>query len=1229
MKIKNKNFNAIILTALFSLMLLTPAFSALSSQKEEKFNNFFDQGYSYDSFDITKTIDNNRFVPDEDVAFAGEQNDIGYNIDAGNRIQRAIPIYASEPSDEKPGRGRTGSLEPNGGDSEDWYRYSVCSGQNIQVSINSNQNYDIEICDINGNPVGTSFTADTTGWHFIRVYADDSDGDGSYTIGITISGQNDADTGSDAGNNINQATAINPGTYYGFLDYNDHEDWYNINVDSGEGIFINVNPMEKSDYDIHLYNPDGEKVHSQQFYGEDNLEYPADMSGSWKIQIDIFPGWDASKWPDDYFLYGSGVYELEISVGGNAEAPPSLKTQPQIIPIAQTFMLNDDPFSNKDEYSYLAAVPAANYKENGRKYVSPIVYQGVDKIPNWFTSIDQTTQYLLDDWNTYLDRHDIIPDVFEIPQNPIQAASDIALNKWSSSDTAVLTIDGSDFIDEIDIILEDEVSLNCEKEISTYQPTDLKEIVPDSFSAPMYIGSQWGAIHVIGEGEDFNGDTMVLTPRYESTMADWWPHGPDYVPGQDKDTFYPIFKQGLWFPQVTGIDGLDELKVVKYSGDRYNLQVDDSSSSLKVEITTTQSSKLIIFLIDPDGNIRRPRMPHWNGGEIKPLHQWHGGHWEHDYDEYSRWTFEPHDDFSVEVHNPMEGTWTAIIVPFLDKNTNEAVFDGTYNIKATLRKFNPDRISAGLSATNAAVLASLKHVPLLYVTPNSVPSETNNVIESLGISNKIFVNLNSVSSADPGATTEYNTMQEIVNAIKEHSESENYITITSFATGDGYFAPSAMIAAFHGGPVLDIGEKKDAYNALDKYQSWREYDGDYYHGCRSLGALPMMNEPINIENPPSILDLIIYFMTNQQTLPPVGLDYKLQLATTAHNDIYDMINGYGLDKSGQEIYAFVSPRDTDIRDPIGRIMNGNNSYAGLIPVETTAFSSAMICRNILYPAIIYANPGRDVASSQHMNYFTAQYAHSANDGNSYYTDATNHNKNSFSSHGRFYEGHCIWDNLLERYNKGTSINYYSGHGTGGSGISSMYKNMAEQFPSATPTHESLYDFVWWDSWAGYSGYDDAQTKSIRDRAMSIYNAEEPSLYDFIHFKWVDQLFENLHSEVDIWSSCTTASHFGPIVYLSHGSVIYGGCTGSGYVLVDDLYKSFILRDFLIKGYTIGEAFSLNNWIVNRDYTTMDLNTIYGEGTFFADGIHSVNVVLGDPALQIYNPTWVEPIPIES
>jgi len=229
------------------------------------------------------------------------------------------------------------------------------------------------------------------------------------------------------------------------------------------------------------------------------------------------------------------------------------------------------------------------------------VYEGVDSIPNWFTSVDDTTQYLLDDWNSYLDRHGMNAEIFEISGNPVQAAAEIAIDKWSSSDTAVIAIDGSSFTDETNNILDQDASLSCKKEVTRFQPGDLKELVPESYSAPMFLGEKWGAIHVIAEGENFDGDTMVMTPRYESLMADWWPHD-DGAPGGDKDTFFPVTLPGIWIPQVTSIGGLDEMKVVKYTGNRHELSVGDSDSSLKVTITTEEESHLVIFLIDPEGS---------------------------------------------------------------------------------------------------------------------------------------------------------------------------------------------------------------------------------------------------------------------------------------------------------------------------------------------------------------------------------------------------------------------------------------------------------------------------------------------------------------------------------------------------------------------------------------------------------------------------------------------------
>jgi len=622
-------------------------------------------------------------------------------------------------------------------------------------------------------------------------------------------------------------------------------------------------------------------------------------------------------------------------------------------------------------------------------------------------------------------------------------------------------VDGSGFEDEITTVADSDKTISSSPDITKVKPGDFKDMGTNS-AVPMLIGSKWGAIHLITIGDEFSGDTAVITPKFEGIMEDWWPYPYD-INGPDKDTFFPVTLPGLWFPYVTDESGLEELQIIKYPGDRYTIPVSSTDCSIEVTITTDEPSNLIVYLVDPQGNLRAPRMPHYNGGDIKPIHQWNGGHWEHDYDEFRALILEPHNDFSVEINYPSEGKWTAIVVPYLDHETGDASFNGAYHVTANIREHNADRTAAALSA------ASAKHAPLLYVTKDSVPSETSNALTQLGVTNVIFVNIDGVSSASPsGSVTEYGTMQEVIDAIKADSNSENFITITSLGTGDGYFAPAAMAAAYHVSPVLSIGNAADSCNTLGKAATWREYGGDYYHGCRSLGHLPDMSEPFDLK------EAIMAFIKDNE-FPPLGFDLKLRWMSAIHDGIYDMIANYDLDLDGQEAYLFVADREKDIRDLICRAMTGNNSYAGHIPVPTAAFSSDVICRNILYPAIIHANPGKDVTTSQMMN-FPDGWQWRTNDGQMHTVLSTRELKESFSSHGRFFEGHVIWDNLLERYNEGASLCYYSGHGTGGSGISAMYYNINEQFPYNEIEHESLKDFNWWDGWRGYM-YDDAQTKT--------------------------------------------------------------------------------------------------------------------------------------------------------
>jgi hypothetical protein len=307
-------------------------------------------------------------------------------------------------------------------------------------------------------------------------------------------------------------------------------------------------------------------------------------------------------------------------------------------------------------------------------------------------------------------------------------------------------------------------------------------------------------------------------------------------------------------------------------------------------------------------------------------------------------------------------------------------------------------------------------------------------------------------------------------------------------------------------------------------------------------------------------------------------------------------------------------------------MTGNNSYAGQIPVPTAAWASDHIMRNLLYPAIIYANPGRDVTTSQLMNYPDPYSSWTTNDGttrNDIYSSRVL--KEAWSSHGRFYEGHCMWDNLLARYNEGASVCYYSGHGTGGSGISAQWSNIAEQFPHVELKHEQLFDFTWWDGWRGYM-YDDTITNTPRSGGFCWYNSVEPNLYDIIHFKWVDQLFDNLHSICDIWMSCTTEAHLGPMVYLAHGAAMSYGNGGTGLCPQEDLLDDQWMYDMMVNGINIGEAFSSYVWLHQRDYTTGDPTAMYGPSS---NQVTNVQMIFGDPTFIVYSPEWTEPIPVDA
>lgn len=1226
-----------------AVLLGTMFFGSTTSEKATISYTTNQQGFTYsDSYPENPgpLIPDHRYVLYDGPAPLtkdSENPDAGTKRDAGNDFNRATPVYPGECLDNTPGRGRTGTLTST--DVQDWYFFSICQGQEVAITLTpqSGFNFDLYLIDNNqleimsstnpgSDPEMITYTATYTGFLYLKLLYTSGTGTGGYTFSITMITQNDAGSGDDASDEFVSALLFSPGSYAGYLDIDDPYDYYKFTVQANKGIHVTLqmkNTTSLSDFDLTLYSPNGTLVYEENNYYDDELMYPASETGEWRIRIDIFPGWvdvpQPTEW--DYYSYGSGAYLLTFDIQESATAPSPIP-QPQIIPIAHTFTVANDPLSSKDEFGYLAAIPACNYLNEGIRYLAPIIYEGDSTPTNYYETegdrgtVDDTTQYLTDDWNAYLAHFGKTPASYNVPADSITAAAEIAENNWASSDTAVVAVDGSGYTDEVKTILQRTKTLTRLVDVDEI-PNDDPRLATD-LGYMMFLGPKWCALDVnvtgitVTTGSSAGALLTQVYPKYIDVSSDDWPTPYD-GPGYAGDIYHPVSRIGLWSAS-SGLTNtqFDLLRVTKYAGDRYHVRLKNPDSVLTAKITTTDPSDLLVFLIDPAGYVRAPDMPIWNG-PVNPIHVWNGLE-NPVVNPWRCWNPDPHTEFTAEVLHPEAGWWTVIVVPRYAAGTEKI----RYTLTVDQRTVNEKRADAEISAANAAVIASLNHAPLLYVTENTIPAATTAAFTNLGVNKVIFVERGDIGQINfpSGMTVEADltTMEQIVDHIKSYDASENFITITSLKTGAGFFAPATYLAAYHGSPVLRIEDAQGNPAAMaDRIETWRLWNGDYYHGSRAPAHLPDADDPVD-QSPIGLLKSMIQFLRSQNSsvLPPLGMDADRYWRAEMHNETRDWVAGYGLDLEGQEAYCVVAPR-TDIYLPLHSVLIGNKSYAGHIPGDTPAYSSAVIVRNVLYPALIFANPNRDRTTTQLMNYPDGE-TWKYNNGESDITYSSRTLKKCFSSHFRTFEGHCLWDAHLEEMNNGVSAFYYTGHGTGGSGISAQYYQTE---------HCNYPEQVWWDAWRGYSVFD--YWRMPRQNGLSWYNPEPPSLYDIIQYDHVDRLFDNLKSCAVFYQSCSTGDGYGPMVYLDHGAVLWYGNAGSGLRPEADLMDDRFFESTMLHGETVGEAYSKEVWLHYRDFTTLDPVAMYGSST---KQVTTLQCIYGDPTLVIFSPEWTEPVPID-
>jgi pimeloyl-ACP methyl ester carboxylesterase len=248
------------------------------------------------------------------AAVVTPQNDCGTGSDAANS-------FSSAPTLTLPASGCSGQLfSGNEIDGDDYYRFAIVAGDQIDASMtpNASANYDLCLYNPSGAVVagcttgGTGVTeaightATATGDYRLRVRL--TSGTGSYTMSVSKTSPNDCGTGGDAGNAHASASPITlPVTNCsGKLTTSvDADDYFKFAVTSGQTVNASMTPNASANFDVCLYNPSGTIVAgctAGSTGGTDTVSYLAMTAGDYRVRVKISSG--------------TGAYTMSVSTSG-------------------------------------------------------------------------------------------------------------------------------------------------------------------------------------------------------------------------------------------------------------------------------------------------------------------------------------------------------------------------------------------------------------------------------------------------------------------------------------------------------------------------------------------------------------------------------------------------------------------------------------------------------------------------------------------------------------------------------------------------------------------------------------------------------------------------------------------------------------------------------------------------------------------------------------------------
>ncbi|NHJ31375.1 MAG: hypothetical protein FK732_00790 [Asgard group archaeon] len=312
--IKKGKFPLII--GLTLLVFLISGFCQYSNEKEP-----------IDAYSNSLGINNNGFHTPLLPTNGSNQSDAGTGGDAGNTTAFATFIIPGD---------YNGTLVTN---DKDYYGFSVVKGTIINVTMipyNPVMNFDLTLYTPELAPKQNLkdagiretviWSAQTTDNFTLLIDQATPSDVGNYSFAISLTSQNDFNSGTDAGNYFNEPLVAYEDQSDGvFIDGSDEDDFYQISLEKGEIIDIFLEPLNTTNVDLYFYNsgaeelqrsdkiigfnesilyaisePDAYRIHVVLVDNSDSdVIIPYNISISISSQNDANSGTDAGNTPDD------------------------------------------------------------------------------------------------------------------------------------------------------------------------------------------------------------------------------------------------------------------------------------------------------------------------------------------------------------------------------------------------------------------------------------------------------------------------------------------------------------------------------------------------------------------------------------------------------------------------------------------------------------------------------------------------------------------------------------------------------------------------------------------------------------------------------------------------------------------------------------------------------------------------------------------------------------------